>query len=116
MFRLIRSFDTGHGNPIGAACFTSPVENNHNELRATGDRETVLGSRLYREERAMPQSHQLFAALPPLSGYITPIACKFCSAKAHLIQFSTHPELNAELRTFECEQCGKQTDMIVLRE
>ena len=49
MFRLIRSFDTGHGNPIGAACFTSPVENNHNELRATGDRETVLGSRLYRE-------------------------------------------------------------------
>src|SRR5262245_23037072 len=49
MFRLIRSFDTGHGNPISAARFTSPAENNHNELRATVDRETVLGSRLYRE-------------------------------------------------------------------
>jgi hypothetical protein len=46
---LIRFFDTGHGNSIGAACFASPAENNHNELKATGDRETALGSRLYRE-------------------------------------------------------------------
>jgi len=64
----------------------------------------------------MPQSHQPSTALPLLSGHITPIACKYCSAKAHLMQLSTHSELNAELRTFECEECGKQTDVIVLRE
>src|SRR5262245_39024774 len=65
-------------------------------------------------ERAMPRPHQPSSALP--SGYITPIACKYCSSEAHLIQLSLHPELNAELRTFECEECGKQTELLVLRQ
>jgi hypothetical protein len=51
---------------------------------------------------------------PPLSGYITPIACQYCRAEAHLINLSRHPEFCVELRTFECEDCGKQTEWIVL--
>jgi hypothetical protein len=35
--------------------------------------------------------------------------------QAHLVNLSPHPELNAELRIFECEDCGKQTELIVLR-
>jgi len=63
----------------------------------------------------MPQPYQPSPTLPPLSGYITPTACQYCRAKAHLINLSRHPELNAELRIFECEDCGKQTELIVLR-
>jgi|SRR5262249_41837089 len=64
----------------------------------------------------MPQTPQPSSVPISSSGYITPIACKYCGAKAHLIQISFHQELDAELRTFECEECGKQTDLIVLRE
>src|SRR5262249_39579091 len=53
--------------------------------------------------------------LSPPSGYITPIACQYCTAEAHLAQLSHHPELNAELRIFQCEQCGRETELIVLR-
>jgi hypothetical protein len=63
----------------------------------------------------MPQPHQPSTAFTPLSGYITPIPCQYCGAEAHLIHLSPHPVLNAELRTFECEDCGKQTELIVLR-
>jgi hypothetical protein len=63
----------------------------------------------------MPQPYPLSTAFTPLSGYITPIPCQFCRAEAHLINLSRHPELNAELRTFECDDCGKQTELIVLR-
>ena len=68
----------------------------------------------------MPQPHQPSPTLSPSSGYITPIPCKYCRAEAHLVYLSPHPELNAELlnaelRTFECEDCGKQTELIVLR-
>ena len=63
----------------------------------------------------MPQPRQPSTAPPLLSGYITPIACQYCRAEAHLIQLSHHPELNAELRTFECEKCGKKTELIVLQ-
>jgi hypothetical protein len=63
----------------------------------------------------MPQLYPPSTAFTPLSGYITPIACQHCRADAHLINLSRHPELNAELRTFECETCGQQTELIVLR-
>jgi len=63
----------------------------------------------------MPQTHQPPTTLSPLSGYITPIACQYCTAEAHLVQLSPHPELNAELRTFQCQECGRQTELIVLR-
>ena len=63
----------------------------------------------------MPQPYQPSPTFSPLSGYITPIACQYCRAEAHLVNLSPHPELNAELRIFECEDCGKQTELIVLR-
>jgi hypothetical protein len=61
----------------------------------------------------MPQPCPPSTAFTPLSGYITP--CQYCRAEAHLVQLGRHPELNAELRTFECETCGQQTELIVLR-
>jgi hypothetical protein len=67
------------------------------------------------KERAMPQTHQPSPTLSPPSGYITPIACQYCTAEAHLAQLSHHPELNAELRIFQCLQCGRETELIVLR-
>jgi hypothetical protein len=63
----------------------------------------------------MPQPYQPTPALTPMSGYITPIACQYCRGEARLVNLSPHPELKAELRTFECEGCGKQTELIVLR-
>jgi hypothetical protein len=63
----------------------------------------------------MPQPYQPSPTLSPWSGYITPIPCQYCRAEAHLVQLGRHPELNAELRTFECEACGHQTELIVLR-
>ena len=62
----------------------------------------------------MPQA-RLPSADSPQTAYITPVACQHCGADAHLAQLSPHPELNAELRTFECERCGKQTELIILR-
>jgi len=62
----------------------------------------------------MPQPHQPSPTLSPLFGYITPIVCQYCRAEAHLVNLSPHPELNAELRIFECEECGRQTELIVL--
>jgi hypothetical protein len=62
----------------------------------------------------MPQPHHPSPTLSPLSGYITPIACQYCGAEAHLVNLSPHAELNAELRTFECGDCGRQTELIVI--
>jgi hypothetical protein len=66
-------------------------------------------------ECVMPQPYQPSLNLSPFSGYITPIPCQYCKSNAHLIYISPHAELNAEVRTFECEDCGKQTGLIVLR-
>ena len=63
----------------------------------------------------MPATIPAISPLSPLSGYITPIVCQYCRAEAHLVNLSPHPELNAELRIFECEECGRQTELIVLR-
>jgi hypothetical protein len=62
----------------------------------------------------MPQPHQP-SAYSPQTGCITPVTCQHCGADAHLAQMSPHPELNAELRTFVCDRCGKQTELIVLQ-
>ncbi len=67
----------------------------------------------------MSNSHQQSASLSsfssPSSGYVTPVACQHCGAAAHLIELMPHPkQLNAELRVFECADCGKQTELIVI--
>jgi hypothetical protein len=76
---------------------------------------TRLRSRLISvRECFMPQPYQPSPTLSPLSGYIAPIACQYCGAEAHLVNLSPHAELNAELRTFECGDCGRQTELIVI--
>jgi hypothetical protein len=44
---------------------------------------------------------------------ISPISCPYCAGSAHFIRRSPCAELNAELRTFECKDCHKQTGMTV---
>jgi transposase-like protein len=59
----------------------------------------------------MPQPHQPFHYIPQT--HITPIVCPHCSASAHLMRRAPHPEIKGEVRTFECKDCGKQTEMTV---
>src|SRR5262249_61113615 len=56
----------------------------------------------------MPQPRQPSTAPPPLSGYITPIACQYCTAEAHLIQLSHHPELNARAAHFRMREVRQE--------
>jgi transposase len=49
----------------------------------------------------------------PSFKYISPISCPCCGASAHLIRRSPYAGLNAEIRTFECKDCHKQTGMTV---
>jgi hypothetical protein len=45
---------------------------------------------------------------------IAPIACQYCGANAQVIQRSRlAADLDGEMRTFECENCGKQSKLIV---
>jgi transposase len=63
----------------------------------------------------MPQPHQPFTYIyvqPPT--YLTSIACPHCGANAHLMRRSPLGDgRKGELRTFECKDCNKQTEMIV---
>ncbi len=62
-------------------------------------------------ERAMPQPHQPFSYIPP--AYITPIICPYCGGSAPIVRRTPHPAVKGELRTFECRECLKQTEMTV---
>src|SRR6476660_9679475 len=42
--------------------------------------------------------------------YIEPIACPHCGGQAHLMRRTLHPKIKGELWTFECKDCGKQTE------
>jgi len=56
----------------------------------------------------MPQPLSVFQDFP----YITPIACPHCGGKAALSQRLPDPlHPRSEIRTFDCEQCGKQSEM-----
>jgi hypothetical protein len=53
------------------------------------------------------QSH-----IPMQSTYITPIACPFCGGKAVLARRTPSPDgSGSEIRTFECVDCGKQSEL-----
>jgi hypothetical protein len=46
--------------------------------------------------------------------HINPIVCLRCGGKARAVWHSPLPAgLEGELRTFECEDCGKKTKMII---
>ena len=60
----------------------------------------------------MPQPHQPFTYIPLTN--IAPIACPHCGVIANLMTCLPHPEQpKAEIRTFTCKHCGKQTEMTV---
>ena len=60
----------------------------------------------------MPQPHQAFTYIQPT--HITPIACPHCGAQAHLMLRSPLGDgRKDELRTFKCDDCHKQTEMVV---
>jgi len=61
----------------------------------------------------MSQSLQPIHIIPET--HITPIDCPRCGAHAHLIRRSpaVTGDGKGELRTFECIQCGEQTETFV---
>ena len=59
----------------------------------------------------MTHQHEPIHFIPET--FISPIDCPYCGAHAHLMRRSPHPELNCEIRTFECMVCEKQTALTV---
>ena len=41
---------------------------------------------------------------------IEPITCPHCGGQAYLMRRTLHPEIKGEIWTFECKDCGKQTE------
>jgi transcription elongation factor Elf1 len=42
--------------------------------------------------------------------YIEPITCPHCGGQANLMRRTLHPKIKGEVWTFECKDCGKQTE------
>ena len=42
--------------------------------------------------------------------YIEPITCPHCGGQANLMRRTLHPKIKGEIWTFECKDCGKQTE------
>jgi transcription elongation factor Elf1 len=45
---------------------------------------------------------------------IKPITCAHCGGQAYLMRRTLHPKIKGEIWTFECKDCGKQTEKSVL--
>jgi transcription elongation factor Elf1 len=43
-----------------------------------------------------------------------PITCPYCGGQAYLMRRTLHPKIKGEIWTFECKNCGKQTEKSVL--
>ena len=43
-----------------------------------------------------------------------PIICPACGSRAYLMRRTLHPKIKGEIWTFECKDCGKQTEKSVL--
>ena len=41
---------------------------------------------------------------------IEPITCPHCGGQASLMRRTLHPKIKGEILTFECNDCGKQTE------
>jgi transcription elongation factor Elf1 len=48
--------------------------------------------------------------------HIEPITCPHCGGQAYLMRRTLHPKIKGEIRTFECKDCGKQTEKSVLHQ
>jgi len=60
----------------------------------------------------MAQRHLPFNYIPLVN--IAPIACPDCGVIANFMTCLPHPnQLKAEIRTFTCKQCSKQTEITV---
>ena len=60
----------------------------------------------------MPVRRKAFTYIPPF--HVNPIACPRCGEKARAVWHSPLPAgLKGEMRTFECERCGKKMKLIV---
>jgi hypothetical protein len=60
----------------------------------------------------MPVRRKVFTYIP--LAHIKPIVCLRCGEKARAVWHSPLPAgLEGEMRTFECEHCGKEMKMIV---
>ena len=46
----------------------------------------------------------------PVRQTIEPITCPHCGGQANLMRRTLHPKIKGEIWTFECKDCGKQTE------
>ena len=60
----------------------------------------------------MPQKNASSTSVRPTS--IEPITCPHCRGHAYLMRRTLHPKIKGEIWTFECRDCGKQTEKSVL--
>jgi hypothetical protein len=81
---------------------------------------------VYRDQRRLPDATQFDGALsfsrvflhsipmkksvPAEKRRIEPITCPDCGGQADLMRRTLHPKIKCEIRTFECRQCGKQSE------
>lgn len=59
----------------------------------------------------MTEKHRSISFLPET--HVDADCLPLCGAHAQLMRRPPHPELKAEIRTFECMDCKKQTAMTV---
>ena len=55
----------------------------------------------------MPQKNPSTSVRPTS---IEPITCLHCGKHAYLMRRTPHPKIKGEVWTFECKDCGKQTE------
>ena len=73
------------------------------------------GDQIQIAERVMPSRHPPFTVIPTIE--IAPIDCPHCGGKAPVIRRSPDPgNPKGEIRIFTCNDCGEQTEIVVLLE
>ena len=95
--------------PLCAGNHKSPIFDN---MRAglSDCRKALRGRRPVGDSR-MPVRRKAFTYIPLV--HIKPIVCPRCGEKARAVWYSPLPAgLVGEMRTFECEHCGKKTKLI----
>src|SRR4029453_10929731 len=45
---------------------------------------------------------------------VEPITCPHCGGRAYLMRRTLHPKIKGEIWTFQCRECGKQTEKSAL--
>jgi len=90
-------------------------EKNNPKLKTALEKQAAAYQKL-----ALARAKKLGCVPPPSSEHVVrptttePIACQHCGRQAYLMRRTPHPQITGEIWTFECRDCGKQTEKSVL--